>query len=594
MADNSPQHPAATATTQPEGHLEVDDNLDANDSLYHSTIGGEIYAYENGRRYHAFREGTYPVPNDEDEQDRMDLVHHVYSILLDGKLHLAPIDENPQRVLDLGTGTGIWAIDFADEHPSAEVIGNDLSPIQPEWNPPNCTFEVDDYEDEWLYRTEFDFIHARELEACVGDEDLMLQRAFRHIRSNGYVELQGVDARFESDDGTLDKGPNAKLWMKHLIEACAKFGKPVDCADKWKDRLIKAGFVDVQQEVRKLPIGPWPKDPKLKELGRYQAIQESKVIDSYTPKLFEYALGWSADEIQVLMAQVKNELRDPAIHLYLPVYFVWGGVRGSMLDDEFEGPETSDAHDNNTELLRVLKPRKVTALQSWAGKLKEILSSLDTKVNQLSDGVQNMRFRQLNKEHQAILDWLIPVDYGAQQSDYFGNRQKGTGQWLLESTEHRDWRVVNGKTLFCPGIPVAGKTIPSSIIINDLHNKLSGNPSIGIGYIYCNFRRQKEQNINDLLASLLKQLSRSWRCLPESVKLLYDKHEKNGTRPLVEKLSAALQSVVQSYEKVFIVIDALDECQTLDDCRGKLLSEIFRLQSRFTVNFCATDRLISQ
>ncbi|KAF5969266.1 mRNA 3 end-processing YTH1 [Fusarium coicis] len=332
MADNSSQDPAATAATPPEGHLEVDDNLDANDSLYHSTyevgytqsIPMHINNRQNGRRYHAFREGTYPVPNDEDEQDRMDLVHHVYSILLDGKLHLAPIDDKLQRVLDLGTGTGIWAIDFADEHPSAEVIGNDLSPIQPEWNPPNCTFEVDDYEDEWLYRTPFDFIHARELEACVGDEDLMLQRAFRHIRSNGYVELQGVDARFESDDGTLDKAPNAKSWMRHLIEACAKFGKPADCADKWKDRLIKAGFVDVQQEVRKLPIGPWPKDPKLKELGRYQAIQESKVIDSYTPKLFEFALGWSADEIQVLMAKVKNELRDPAIHLYLPVYFVWG------------------------------------------------------------------------------------------------------------------------------------------------------------------------------------------------------------------------------------------------------------------------------
>lgn len=73
-----------------------------------------------------------------------------------------------------------------------------------------------------------------------------------------------------------------------------------------------------------LPIGAWPKDSKLKELGRYQAIQELKVIDSYTPKLFEHALGWNEQEIQVLMAQVKKELRNPSVHLYLPVYIVWG------------------------------------------------------------------------------------------------------------------------------------------------------------------------------------------------------------------------------------------------------------------------------
>lgn len=44
----------------------------------------------------------------------MDLVHHVYYLLMGGKLHLAPISPNPQRVLDLGTGTGMWAIDFAE------------------------------------------------------------------------------------------------------------------------------------------------------------------------------------------------------------------------------------------------------------------------------------------------------------------------------------------------------------------------------------------------------------------------------------------------------------------------------------------------
>jgi hypothetical protein len=62
----------------------------------------------------------------------------------------------------------------------------------------------------------------------------------------------------------------------------------------------------------------------LKELGRYQSIQELQVVDSYTPALFSRVLGWEEKEMQVFMGKVKKNLRDPAIHLYLPVYFVWG------------------------------------------------------------------------------------------------------------------------------------------------------------------------------------------------------------------------------------------------------------------------------
>lgn len=322
-------------TTQLGVDLEVDQDTHDIESILDSSTGtssyltslkSSIYNYrfENGRRYHAFREGSYPMPNDEDEQERMDLAHHLYSLLLEGKLHLAPVDPNAQRVLDLGTGTGIWAIDFADDHPSSEVIGNDLSPIQPEWNPPNCTFEVDDFEDEWLYQTGFDFIHGRELEGCIADRDRLLRQAFKHLVPNGYIELQGVDARLHSDDGTIEQAPNAQLWINKLREACTKFGKPADGGSEWKARLTKAGFVDVHQEVRKLPIGPWPKDPKFKELGKYQVIQELKVVESYTPKLFEHALGWSVQEIQILMAKVKQELTNPSVHLYLPVTIAWG------------------------------------------------------------------------------------------------------------------------------------------------------------------------------------------------------------------------------------------------------------------------------
>ncbi|RSL46430.1 hypothetical protein CEP54_013850 [Fusarium duplospermum] len=310
--------PTTTEGLQPETQLEVDNDLRENDYDLSISMGVAIIRFAK--------------PNDEEEQDRMDLVHHIYSLILEGKLHLAPIGDNPQRVLDLGTGTGIWAVDFADERPSAEVIGTDLSPIQPEWTPPNCSFEVDDYEDEWVYKKGFDFVHARELEGCIANDDRLFQQVFRHLRPNGYFELQGVDARFVSDDGTVDKATNAQLWMRNLREGSAKFGKPVDCAPEWKRKLCDAGFVDVRQEVRKLPIGAWPKDLRLKEIGRYQAIQELQVIDSYTPQLFRHVLGWNMEEIQVLMAQVKRELRDPSIHLYLPVYIVWGRKPGPSGD----------------------------------------------------------------------------------------------------------------------------------------------------------------------------------------------------------------------------------------------------------------------
>jgi len=104
-------------------------------------------------RYHRYRDGKYPIPNDDIEQNREDMKHAMCLELTDGKLVFAPIGDNPQKVIDLGTGTGIWAIDcgccpvwsshiesrltscrtVADKYPNAQVTGVDLSPIQPNW-----------------------------------------------------------------------------------------------------------------------------------------------------------------------------------------------------------------------------------------------------------------------------------------------------------------------------------------------------------------------------------------------------------------------------------------------------------------------------
>jgi hypothetical protein len=198
------------------------------------------------------------------------------------------------------------------------------------------------------------------------------------------------------------------------------------------------------------------------------------------------------------------------------------------------------------------------------------------------------------KEHQDILDWLTPIDYAPQQNDFISRRQKGTGRWLLDSTEFQKWLETDKQTLFCPGIPGAGKTIITSIIVDDLYTKFQNDAGIGIAYVYCNFRRQQEQKPADLLASLLKQLVQEQRFVPQSVKTLYERHKDKRTRLSFDEISKELHSVVADYSRAFIIIDALDECQVSDGGRQRLLAEIFNVQTKTGANLLATSRFIPE
>lgn len=213
-------------------------------------------------------------------------------------------------------------------------------------------------------------------------------------------------------------------------------------------------------------------------------------------------------------------------------------------------------------------------------------------VSKTKAGVAEIQTTLTKSEDLKILTWLTPVDYGPQQSDYLRLRQKGSGQWLLDSPELQHWTETSKQTLFCPGIPGAGKTIFTSIIVNELTEKFRGDATIGISYIYCNFRQQNEQRIEDLMASLLKQLAQQRDPLPGYVKKLYHLHEHTSTWPSLDEIVACLDAVVALYSRVFIIVDALDECKGPNGCRSTFLSEIFNLQERYEVNIFATSRFI--
>jgi methyltransferase family protein len=153
-----------SGSSQDEDSTLGDDGFSSSSSSLSSTVTNFRTLY--GRRYHAFDENSYWLPNDDEEINRLGLQHLSWKLCLNGRLHIAPIPEDVHRVVDLGTGAGEWAIEFADAHPSAIVLGTDLSPIQPTLCPPNCTFIVENVENDWVFTEPFDYIHSRML--CLG------------------------------------------------------------------------------------------------------------------------------------------------------------------------------------------------------------------------------------------------------------------------------------------------------------------------------------------------------------------------------------------------------------------------------------------
>ncbi|KAM0076054.1 hypothetical protein ACKRZS_011840 [Fusarium odoratissimum] len=260
----------------------------------------------------------------EEENERLDLQHELYVRTLDGDLAVCPKAKGAKRVLDMGTGTGSWAIDYADANPQAQVIGVDLSPIQPALVPPNVSFEIDDLEKEWTWTQKFDFIFARMMLGCFTDLPQIIKVAFDNLEPGGYLELQDMSLPARSDDGTLHPESYLSKWCRSCFEAGQNLGRPVFPTTEYKNYLAAAGFVDIVEVQQKWPTNPWPRDRKFKELGAWACANIAGGLDGLSLAYFTRGLGWSTEETRVFCAHVRKDLQNPKIHAYWPIYFVYG------------------------------------------------------------------------------------------------------------------------------------------------------------------------------------------------------------------------------------------------------------------------------
>ncbi|MCJ1476927.1 hypothetical protein MMC13_005596 [Lambiella insularis] len=294
----------------------ADSAYDSEVASYTTSLASNVtdYKFEHGRRYHAYKEGAYIYPNDEKESDRLDIAHKMMDVAMNGKLYFAPLKGDPKRVLDLGTGTGIWAMEMGDMHPKSDILGNDLSPIQPRWVPPNVHFEVDDVEQEWTYSEKFDFIHCRTMGNAIQDWPRLTKQCFNFLKPGAWAEFVDFDLHWVSPDNTLPEGTAVLKIRDEFIGATRNAGMEPSPGPLLEGWLKDAGYSNISHQRLPLPVGTWPADKRLKELGAWNYLQCTEGLDAFVMAVFTRTLGYTREEVEVLVAKARKELKDPKMH----------------------------------------------------------------------------------------------------------------------------------------------------------------------------------------------------------------------------------------------------------------------------------------
>ncbi|KAF9875541.1 hypothetical protein CkaCkLH20_06922 [Colletotrichum karsti] len=259
------------------------------------------YQWENGRRYCG---PHYHLPNDEWEMCRMSLVHRVYLHVFDGKLSTVPLD-TPQRILDIGTGIGEWAIGMADEHPNCEVIGTDISAIAPTSIPMNCFFEVDDAELEWERElNSFDLVHFRHMMAAFEDWNFIYKEAFKVIRPGGWIEMLEWDDQQGFKKFLSEFPPTSEIHelQRDLTIAGTKAGRARGVSHMNPKLLTDAGFTDIKLTEHTIPINVETSEGKLWLIVCIDGL-EAECLRPLTKYM-----GWEPERVKTACHNVAKEM----------------------------------------------------------------------------------------------------------------------------------------------------------------------------------------------------------------------------------------------------------------------------------------------
>ncbi|KAF1956811.1 hypothetical protein CC80DRAFT_504610 [Byssothecium circinans] len=224
------------------------------------------------------------------------------------------------------------------------------------------------------------------------------------------------------------------------------------------------------------------------------------------------------------------------------------------------------------------------------------LPSISRDLADLKSLAHDQKCRQHVQDRKEIFSWLSSVSFEARQRQIFDRHQSGTGTWLLEHEAFKRWKEVKGKVLWCTGIPGAGKTFMSSLVIDTLRKPTTADNGAPVAFVYADFKDHRQLTTLNLISSITRQLAEQNEAIMDKVSKKFEENTARSSTdkpapPSLDELMHILQDAQTYLDGAYVIIDAIDELQSLEtegigDVRFELLNMLSSLKK--VSLFCTT------
>ncbi|KAE9993923.1 hypothetical protein EG327_002547 [Venturia inaequalis] len=182
-------------------------------------------------------------------------------------------------------------------------------------------------------------------------------------------------------------------------------------------------------------------------------------------------------------------------------------------------------------------------------------------VQEIKEEQDRLHVKETIQDRRALFHWLDPLDFERKHQDLCEKKFKGTGGWLLSKPEFRNWyNDTSSAILWCYGDPGAGKSVLAATVVEQLTLDFGVDDAVGLAFAYCLYDNNRTQDSSRIIASLIHQVCWEKEEVPECLMSFYQRFDNNALKPSLNDYWAVFKQLAQKFEKIYIILDGLDEC----------------------------------